>query len=300
MQSTDLNLLAALEALLESGSVTRAAEQLHLSAPAMSRALGRLRAATGDPLLIRAGRGLVPTPRALALRPLAASALRTARAVLSPPPSQDPATFHRRLVIRADDAVAAALGPALHAQARREAPGVTLIFTSEGTESPDALRTGDVDVDLGVQGRLAPELKRRAVADDALVALTRPMRGALTLARFVSLPHVAVSRRGLSRGPVDDALAKLGHTRTVALVVPTQLAAAAIVAQSNLVALVSALFARHIATVLPVIARACPVPTRPLKLALAWHPRFDADPPHRWLREALVSHLHAAQRGARR
>ncbi len=298
MQSTDLNLLAALDALLDTGSVTLAAERMHLSPPAMSRTLARLRDALGDPLLIRAGRGLVPTPRALALRPLAARALREATTVLSPPPAEDPALFRRRLVIRADDAVAAALGPTLQARARREAPGVSLVFTSEGTESPDALRSGEVDVDLGVQGRLAPELKQRRLAEDQLVTLTRTTRTPMTLARFAALPHVVVSRRGLARGPVDDALAQVGRRRAVALVVPTQLAAAAVVAQSNLVTLVSQLFARSIASVLPVTSRPCPVPTRRLRLALAWHPRFDADPPHRWLRDLLADAVREAMQPA--
>lgn len=295
MHSLDLNLLSALDALLQEGSVVGAAARLHLTPPAMSRALGRLREVTGDPLFVRAGRGLVPTPRAEALRARAHAALDEVQSLLRPPVPTRPAALRRRFVVRADDAVAATLGPPLLARLAAEAPGVTVVFTAEGDEGVGALRDGAVDLDLGVQGPLAPEIRVRKLFDDRrLVLLRGRRRRALTLRTLCERPHVDVSRRGRTRGPLDEALERLGRARRVAAVVPSHLAAAVLVAQSDLVSLVSARFAASVTTYLDVAALPCPVPLAAARVAMAWHPRFDADPGHGWLR-ARVAELAAVE-----
>ena len=148
MQQLDLNLLAALDALLQEGSVVGAAARLGITASAMSRALARIRAQTGDPMMVRAGRGLVPTPRALDIRDRVRAATSEAHALLSKDVRNDPSSFARTFSIRADDAVTAVLGPQLLDVIGRHAPGVNLVFCTEGEENVAALREGGVDLDI--------------------------------------------------------------------------------------------------------------------------------------------------------
>jgi DNA-binding transcriptional LysR family regulator len=291
VQSIDLNLLAALDALLEEGSVTRAAERMHLSAPAMSRALGRIREATGDAILVRAGRTLVPTPRAIAVRARVRAALHEARSLLLPPEPVIPRAFSRSFTLRVDDAVTAVLGPPLLARIRAHAPGVTLVFIAEGAEDVAALRDGEVDLDIGEQGPLGPEIRTRKLLDDEYVVLSRragaAARRRMSLAEFAAAEHVIASRRGRRRGPVDDLLERQGLARRVRAVVPNQLAAAVLVAQSDVVALVSRRFAASIRGTLAVTFSPAPLRLGRATVALAWHPRLDADPAHAWLRDEI-------------
>jgi len=291
MHSTDLNLLAALDALLDEGSVVGAAARLGLTPSAMSRALGRIREQTGDPILVRAGRALVPTPKAIAIRERVASTVAEAQFLLSPDPAVEPSAFHRKFTLRADDSVAAVVGPQLLERLRNDAPGVTVVFCPEGNEAVSALRDGTIDLDIGVQGRLAPEVRTRKLIDDERVVLRRGSAGGgarrMGLRSYARAEHIDVSRRGLVRGPVDALLSEHGFTRCVRAVVPNQLAAAVLVAQTDAVSLVSARFARAIRGVLDVHAVPPPVSLERVSIALAWHPRHDGDPAHAWLRDQL-------------
>lgn len=291
VHSLDLNLLSALDALLQEGSVARAAARVGLTPPAMSRALGRLREVLGDPLLVRAGRGLVPTPRATALRERVHATYAEVQVLLSPETPIEPAELRRRFTVRADDAVVAALGPALLARLGAVAPGVTVVFAAEGEEDVAALREGHVDLDIGVQGDLAPEIRVRKLFRDERVVLVRGRRSAkraLSLAAFARRPQVDISRRGRTRGPIDDVLEQHGLARRVMAVVPTHLAAAVLVAQSDAVSLVSSRFARSIAEVLDVTWLPAPAHLASAPVAMAWHPRFDADPGHVWFRNEMA------------
>ena len=298
MHGLDLNLLAALDALLQDGSVVGAAARVGLTPPAMSRALGRLRAALGDPLFVRAGRRLVPTPRATALRERVHAALAEAQALLRPDAPVAPERLQRRFTVRADDAVVAGLGPALLARMAAAAPGVTVVFAAEGDEDVAALREARVDLDIGVQGELAPEIRVRKLFDDRRVVLMRKYGRprALSLAAFAQRPQVDISRRGRTRGPIDDALARHGLARRVVAVVATHLAAAVLVAQSDAVSLVSGRFARSIARCLDVTWLPPPAPLAAAAIAMAWHPRFDADAGHAWFRSEIAALVHAAIR----
>lgn len=289
VQSLDLNLLAALDALLQEGSVVRAAARVGLTAPAMSRALARLRVVMHDPLFVRAGRGLVPTPRAVALRDRVHASHGEARSLLGPDAPVEPARLRRRFIVRVDDAVVAALGPPLLARMTTAAPGVTVVFAAEGSEDVAELREGVVDLDIGVQGPLAPEIRTRKLLDDRRVALVRgaTSRRALSLKALAERPHIDVSRRGRVRGPVDDALARHGLSRRVVAVVPNHLAAALLVAGGDAISLVSRAFARAIAPQLDVAGLAVPVELPAATVSMAWHPRFDADPAHAWFRDEI-------------
>jgi DNA-binding transcriptional LysR family regulator len=289
MQLPDLNLLPALDALLREQSVTGAARRLAVSTPAMSRTLGRLRRVTGDPLLVPAGRGLAPTPAALAMRPRVEAALASALDALGPAGSTAPAALRRTFTIRSNDAVSALLGAGLVARAGREAPDVRLRFVAEGDEDPAELRD-TVDLDVGVLGPQPPDVVTEHLLTDDMVGLVRadhPLVGRpVTVAAFAATPQVTVSRRGRAHGPVDDLLAAAGLERHVALTVPGYTVAAWAAAGGDLLALVPRSFGERAG---PLRVVEVPLDLPPLRVGLAWHRRLDADGGHRWLRGLVRS-----------
>ncbi|OWQ85720.1 LysR family transcriptional regulator [Roseateles aquatilis] len=290
----DLNLLTALDALLAEGSVARAAERLHLSESAMSRTLARLREATSDPLLVRAGRTMVPTPHALALRERVRELAQGARAVLQPAGAGwDLNTLQRTFTLRANDGFIEAFGPALVAHAAREAPGVCLRFAPKPDKDVRPLREGLIDLDIGVLGESGPEVRLQALYRDHFVAVVRPGHPLLDgpepdAARYAACAHVVTSRRGRRAGPVDEALEARGLARRVAVVVPTFRAALSIAAATDLVALVPAMFFAHDLANGALRALPLPVPTEPITISQMWHPRMDRDPAHKWLRDVVL------------
>nr|WP_290438051.1 LysR family transcriptional regulator [Aeromonas caviae] len=239
----DFNLLITLDALLEEGSVAGAARRLGLSASAMSRALARLRETTGDPLLVRAGRGLVPTPRAQILRDEVARLVQETRAVLRPQQEVDPASLERTFRLRSSDGFVEAVGPALLARLAVEAPGVRLHFLAKPDKESGPLRRGELDFETGVIGATtAPELRTQALFQDHFAAVVHPDHplcdGTLTVARYAAARHVLVSRRGQPHSPIDEILAGQGRRRTITTLVPGFATALALVRESNLVATV--------------------------------------------------------------
>ncbi|MCS3460723.1 LysR family transcriptional regulator [Aeromonas rivuli] len=290
MSTPDFNLLLTLEALLDEGSVAGAARRLKLSPSAMSRALARLRATTGDPLLVRAGRGLVPTPRALALRERVSQLVQEAEAVLRPQQEVDPASLVRTFRLRASDGFVESVGAALLARLATEAPGVRLHFMTKPDKESHALRGGELDFETGVIGaNTAPELHTQALFQDRFVAVVRPghplCEGPLTAARYADARHIMVSRRAQEHGPVDEALAVFKLERTITTLVPGFATALALVRGSDLVATVPAL---HCAALhADLVTLPLPFPLPKITLALLWHPRLDADPAHRWLRTLI-------------
>lgn len=291
----DLNLLTALDALLAEGSVTRAAERLQLSESAMSRTLARLREATGDPLLVRAGRTMVPTPHALALRDQVRDLAQGARAVLQPAGAGwDLRTVQRSFTLRANDGFIEAFGPALVQRAAAEAPGVCLRFAPKPDKDIRPLREGLIDLDIGVLGETGPEVRVQTLYRDRFVAAVRkghPLLlddGALSAERYAACGHVVTSRRGRRAGPVDEALAAKGLARKVAVVVPSFRAALSIAAQTDLVALVPASYFVQDHEHGALRAVPLPVETEPITISQMWHPRTERDAGHRWLRALLV------------
>lgn len=288
----DLNLLHSLDALLRDGSVTGAAQRVRITTPAMSRALGRLRVALKDPLLVRAGRGMVLTPYAQSLRERVALARESANAVLSPASHAPTATLERTLVIRSSDAVAALFAAPLYERALQDAPRLRLLFVQEGEEDAAALREGRVDLDVGDIGSDGPELRTRGLVRDVFVSVSRRGhvigRRKLTPGLLSGFAHIVVSRRGRARGPIDTVLAERGLERTIAAVVPNFLAAVWVAANSELLATVPGLLARRAKRLMPIEVRAFPFELPSLNIGMAWHPRTDADPACRWLREQVV------------
>jgi DNA-binding transcriptional LysR family regulator len=290
MSTPDLGLLVPLGVLLAEGSVARAASRLQLSPSAMSRTLARLREATGDPLLVRAGRGLVPTPRALALRERVRELVREGEAVLRPAERLDLERLVRTFTLRAREGFVETFGPVLVARAAEEAPGVTLRFLQKPDKDSAPLRDGTVDLEVGVVGKATgPELRTRTLFRDRLVGVVRRghrlSRGKVTPSRYAAGSHVQVSRRGLTRGPIDAALGALGLERRIVTIVGSFQAAVALARGSDLIASVPE---RHTGDLRAGMhAFALPVATRELPVSMLWHPRLDADPAHRWLRACV-------------
>ena len=290
MSRPDLNLLVALEVLLDAGSVVAAARRLRLSPSAMSRTLARLREATGDPLLARAGRGLVPTPRALELRDRVGTLVQDAEAVLRPVAAIDLATLERTFTLRTSEGFVETFGPALLARVQAEAPGVRLRFAQKLDKDSGGLRDGAVDLETGVVGRsMGPEVRSQALFRDRFVGVVRaghPLaKGRMTAVRYAGARHVGVSRRGADRGPIDDALAPSGLRRTIVVTVGGFSTAIALARGSELVATVPD---RHTVGLREGMhAFALPFDGPQVTVALLWHPRMDADPGHRWLRRCV-------------
>ena len=290
MSTPDLNLLVTLDVLLAEGSVARAAKRLRLSPSAMSRALARLRETTGDPLLVRAGRGLVPTPRALELRERVAQLVQDAEAVLRPAARIDPKQLVRTFTLRSSEGFVENFGPALIARIAQEAPGVRLCFMQKPDKDSTPLRDGTVDLETGVVGQDAsPELRTQALFRDRFIGVVRmghPLsQGEVTPARYAAGGHIYVSRRGLDKGPIDEALKSLGLAREVMTIVAGFSTALALARATELIVSVPE---RHTAS-LRAGMHSFPLPlTLPaFTVAMLWHPRMDADPAHRWLRACL-------------
>jgi len=287
----DLNLLRVFAALLDESSVTGAAERLHLSVPATSRALGRLRRALGDPILVRAGRGLVPTPFALATAPRVRSLLDGAQALFRADRDLDLATLERTFTIRCNDGIAAVLGAVLRCSVAEHAPNVRVRFVPEGDEDIEALRDGSIDLDIGRHTEVPADLRVEPLFTSRLVGIvargTALSRGRITPVRFCGATHISVSRRGRAHGPIDDALAGLGLQREVGAVVSSFSLAALLVADSELVGSIPAVLAEHLAGRLALRLFDLPVATPALPVGQQWHARLDADPASRWLREQV-------------
>ncbi|MFJ4192754.1 LysR family transcriptional regulator [Pseudomonas sp. NPDC089534] len=290
MNAPDLNLLITLDVLLSEGSVARAAERLRLSPSAMSRALARLRDTTGDPLLVRAGRGLVPTPRALALREQVSRLVQETEAVLRPVQALDLSQLQRTFTLRSSDGFVETFGAALLARIASQAPGVRLRFLQKADQDSAPLREGRVDLETGVVGtRTDDTLHSRILFEDRWVGVVRaghPLAsGKVSAKRFAAGAHVHVSRHGRQTGLVDDALHAQGLSREIVTLVGGFSAALALVRDSDLIATVPE---RHTGSLRAGLhSFSPPVTLPPLTVSMLWHPRMDADPAHRWLRDCV-------------
>jgi len=287
--TTDLNLLLTLDALLAEGSVTAAAESLSKSPAAISRQLSRIRRMLGDPILVRAGRNLVPTPRAEALRPRLEQLLREAHALVQGVGEIDPSTLERTFTIRSSDGFVSTYGARIADAIRASAPRARLRFVSEGDEDVASLRDGRVDVDVGVIDDSGPEIRVQTLFRDRYVGVVRydhPLPSPVSLEGFLAYPHVSVSRRGRFEGPVDAALARDGRRRSISVAVANHADGIAIAAQSDHIVLVpERLTSWHRRA-----HRTFDVPLklgRPAVVCAAWHPRFSADGAHTLLRDQL-------------
>ena len=287
MSLPDFNLLVTLDALLAEGSVARAAQRLRLSPSAMSRALARLRETTGDPLLVRAGRGLVPTPRALELRERVGQLVQEAEGVLRPAAKLDLTRLGRTFTLRTSEGFAETFGPELIVQVRAAAPGVRLHFVQKPNKDSTPLRDGAVDLETGViEPTTAPEVRTLALFRDRIIGVVRQghplLRKKITSAAYAAAKHIGVSREGVAKGPIDETLKTLGLNREIGVIVGGFATALALAQASDLIASVPERHTSGLRTGMESFV--LPVPTAEFTVSLLWHPRLDADQAHRWLR----------------
>jgi DNA-binding transcriptional LysR family regulator len=288
----DLNLLVALDALLVEKSVTRAARRVGLSQPAMSNALARLRALFADPILVRAAKGMVPTPRADGLAAPIREALSTVERALAPP-AFDPRTAHRTFTIATVDTNEVELVPKLIARLATEAPAVDVrvIPPARGANPTALLESETADIAVMAVKPVGPPLRAEAWYRERFVCIARKghpaLRGRLTLPRFCALAHVLIAPYGNPGSYVDDALARLGRRRRVAARLSSFLSAPVLVAESDLIATVGSRLARRAAAWLPLQILDLPLRLPEVEIGAIWHPRVEHDAGHRWFRELL-------------
>lgn len=287
----DLNLLVTLDVVLTEGSVAKAARRLGLSPSAMSRALSRLRETTGDPLLVRAGRGLVPTPRALELRDKVGHLVHDAHAVLRPAERLDLARLVRTFTLRTSEGFVENFGADIVVRAREQAPGARLRFVQKPDKESAPLRDGSVDLETGVvEQSTGPELRTRTLFQDRFVGVVRTGHrlgtGKVTPARYFASDHISVSRRGAERGMLDESLKPLGLERQIVTIVDGFATALALAKDSDLVATVPE---RHTGKLREGMhSFALPFATPAFAVSMLWHPRLHSDAAHRWLRGLVV------------
>ncbi|AUX79542.1 MULTISPECIES: LysR family transcriptional regulator [Sinorhizobium] len=290
MSHPDLNLLVTLDVLLAEGSVAGAARRLRLSPSAMSRQLARLRATTGDPLLVRAGRGLVLTPRALELRERVGHLVEEAEAALRPADRLDLGRLVRTFTLRTSDGFVENFGPALISKAGAEAPGVRLRFVPKLDKDSTPLRDGSVDLETGVVGgSQSPEIRTQALFQDRFVGVVRVghalCQGEITPARYAAGQHVLVARHRRDNGPIDAALEALGLEREITATVGGFSPALALAKNSDMIATVPE---RHTGNLRDdLFSFPIPIPIPEITVSMLWHPRLEADPGHRWLRACV-------------
>lgn len=291
MESIDLSLLVPLDAMLQEISVSKAARRLGLSTPAMSHALARARSQLGDPLLVRAGRSMVLTPRAEAIKARVHTLVSEASQLLTPERPFEPSTLERTFVVHATDHVLHLLGNVLDAMLSAEAPFINLRFVPNTPLDATVLREGQSDLAVGIYGDLPPEMRTKQLLTDRLVCVVRkdhPQVGKrLTLEQFAGLSHVQVAPRGKPGGYLDDVLEARGLSRRVVRAIPYFLAAFQLVAHTDYILTVSERLAEGLAEPLGLRLIEPPLPLRPYALSMVWHPRYDGDAGHRFLRETL-------------
>lgn len=287
----DMNLLVALDALLDEGSVGGAAARMHVSSPAMSRTLDRIRHMTGDAILVRAGRHMAPTPYAQSIQEEVHAIVVRAQSVLVSHRTFDASQLERSFTIQCHDALAAALGPELLASLRKAAPRLSLRVLAETWTENQELRQGQVDLHIGAARPTHADVLHAVLGEDRMVVVMRarhPLAGRRLTARSYALAeHLTVSRRGRLRDPVDDALAARGIARRVVASAPTAAAALCMASTSDLLVAVPSRACAAIVKAMKLKTAVLPVLVPPLPIVAAWHRRHDGDRAHLWLREKV-------------
>jgi DNA-binding transcriptional LysR family regulator len=305
LRTLDLNLLKVFDAVMSERSLTRAAQQLSLTQPAVSNALRRLRDALGDELLVRKGRGLEPTPRGQELWQAVRDTLKRLQAALSPSVFE-PGSATTTFVLTMADATAAELMPALVALITQHAPGISLRVVPLTTRDPRRLLDeGHADLAIGNFPGAMSDLTARAQAGEAVLFLHhRLFQGdyvcvmrkghpladePLTLGRYCAARHMLVSFSGRAFGFIDEALASMGHSRRVVLTVNQFFTAGKVVAHSDLLTVLPRHFINVTGFADQFVLRELPFPAPTIQVDALWHQRQDASSAHAWLRAQVQS-----------
>lgn len=295
MRRADLNLLVVLDALLDERSVTRAAERLALSQPAVSGALARLRALFGDPLFTRVQRGLVPTDRAIALAEPTKLLLRQAGELLNPP-AFDPTTADREVRIATTDYMIITLIAPFLRFLQERSPNIRLIVRSlESSDIASRLANGELDLGITIPEFAAPGLQSRLLYTDHYIGAVRRghplLESKVTVSRFCDYRHtLVVPRGGEPHGPLDDALASVGGRRIIGISLPNFLTIPTVLDSTDFIAVGPKRLFQTWSDRLALFEVPVPVPS--FDNIAVWHPRAQNDVAHRWIREQLRRIVH--------
>lgn len=299
MQPFDLSLLVTLDALLKTESVQEAAGKMNVSPPAMSHSLARLRDYFNDPLLVRAGQRMVLTPKALDLRQPVGELVSQGRALFGLRESANPQTVARRFTIRASSTSTALFASAILTRVKQRMPLAELRFVPEAEENAAPLRDGSIDLDLGVDPEIGPEIRKEVLLEEPFAIVRRKghpyRRPRLSEAQYVVAKHVVASRRGVTRGPIDRTLAQNGKTREVAIIVPEMLTAVTVAATSDLLATVPLSVALWAGRTLQLTMSPLPFGNPSVTLFQSWHPRMELDSFHQLLRTCVSEAVQNAE-----
>ena len=296
LKGIDLHLLACLDALVSEGSVTRAAERMQLSQPAMSQTLNRLRDLFRDPLLVRTGRGMVATPRALELRGVVRDTLRAFTQALSDGSEFDAGTTQARLTLAVTDYTVSILMPHLLPLLRREAPGLQLVLvTPDHNRMREWLENGDVDLMMGYLRELSEGLRAVELYRDQMCCLASAqhpsIRGNIELDAFIASGHVCRGNASTSQFAVEEAieqaLERIGRHRRVMLRTQSAFGMAQAVAHSDLLGCMANIGAPVYANILGLQVLKLPFEVPPLSVSMVWHERTHRQPAAKWLRDAI-------------
>ena len=291
----NLNLLPALEALLETRNVSAAAKRTHVSQSAMSHTLARLREVMGDPLLLPAGRGFVLSPRAEALAAKLPTALDQLADALSPPERFDPATTRRTFRIATLDYFELVVLEDVMAHFAAHAPHASLWIERVSASVLPALVAGEIDLALVGESTLPklPSLVRHALYEDAFAVMMRPAHPLararkLSLERYLAYPHVVVTVEGRAEGAVDRALAGQGAVRQVSLRVPHFATAPLAVLGSDALCTIAHSVATRAHALYGIVVKAPPLALPSPSVMAVWPRRLEADEGAQWLRALFV------------
>ena len=299
MHKLDLNLLHALSALLQEESVVAASRRLGITPSATSRALARLRDVTGDPLLVRAGRGLVLSPRAAELKQQLPQVMDQVRTLLGPGNYLDLTALERVFAIRCREGFAETFGPLLIETISKVAPRCRLTFLQKTDKSSAMLRDGSVDLETGVlSDRVSPEVRSRRLFEDRYVAVVSSGHPAasqpLDAEAFCSFGYVGLHREEVEGHFVENAMRRAGVEQVPFATVANYGAAIALARQSELIAMVPGIHTQGLQA--DVALSELPFEAPPFSISLLWHPRFEADPAHCWLRSVVIETVTARAR----
>ncbi|HTZ81299.1 MAG TPA: LysR family transcriptional regulator [Stellaceae bacterium] len=291
LRAVDLNLLVALDALLAERHVTRAAERVGLSQPAMSNALGRLRHLFADEILVRTATGMQPTPRARALAGATRQLLRQVEHLLEPDAGYDPSESERRFSIRMSDLLGLLLLPGLLERLRTQAPRVGLdVLHLPPARTVDALEADEIDLAVSTGLEHGGSIRAEPLFADRMVCLMRsahPLaRGRLSLEAFLAQRHLRVAQSPTDQRFADDVLGRLERKRDIALNLPHWLLVPHVLRRTDLVAVMPGRLAEAIAG-RSLVAREFPFAPDRFHWTLYWHRRYDGNAASEWLRREI-------------
>jgi len=299
LRQADLNLLVCLQALLKERHVTRAAEHLGVTQPAMSAALARLRALFRDELLVRGPRGMTLTARAEVLGPELDVIMARIKTIIAVPPVFVASESQRTFTLIGSDFIEHMVLPKIARTLTMGAPSLQLNFRPPNPRNLEMLlNDGEVDLAIGYLPDISPHLLTKALFEDRFVCIARrdhpDVRGEITLEAFVRLSHVQVLPRDATMyaAPIDEALSQLSLVRRISLWQPSFVPAGKVVAETDLVSTVPRRLAEALATMFPITLHEPPLRLPDMVFSMFWHPRSQHDAGHKWLRDVIAGLFH--------